>query len=230
MHRAVVLFTFVCVAVRADATGRDAPCGGCTLDVSTTATDPVPLVVLLHGDTDSARERADKWRAAVARRGWALLSLQCPARLGCPRGSWYRWRHEPGWVREQVRDIVGREPIDTSRIYLVGWSGGATFVGKHLQAWPRTFAAAVIHGGGVAPRSKECPDRAFPAYFLVGDMNPGHGGAKRLRAYFEDCGQEIEWDLLPGANHTQEDAALTPEKAEAILHWLASRHRTAARS
>ena len=86
--------------------------------------------------------------AAVERLGWALLSLECPDKLGCPDGSWYKWRHDPGWVREQVREVVAHERIDVSRIYLVGWSGGATFIGKHLQEWPRMFAATVIHGGG----------------------------------------------------------------------------------
>jgi len=178
---------------------------------------------VLHGDNDNGRERAKKWRPAVLRRGWALLSLNCPESRGCPDGSWYRWQHDPGWVRDQVREVTERVRIDTSRIYIVGWSGGATFIGKHLQHWPRMFAAAVIHGGGVPPRSSECPERPFPAYFLVGDKNPSHGAAKRLRAYFEACAQEVRWDLLPGANHPKEDAALTPEKASEILEWLATR-------
>jgi poly(3-hydroxybutyrate) depolymerase len=225
MRRAVVAFAFFSAAVRADATEHTPPCSGCTLDVASASTDPVPLVVVLHGDTDNGRERATKWRAAVMQRGWALLSLDCPEQLGCSDGSWYKWRHDPGWVREQVREVVARTRIDTSRIYLVGWSGGATFIGKHLDEWPRMFAATVIHGGGVPPKSSECPSRAFPAYFLVGDKNPAHGGAKRLRAYFESCGQDVRWDLLPGANHPKEDAALTTEKASEILRWLESRRR-----
>jgi poly(3-hydroxybutyrate) depolymerase len=225
MHRAVVAFAIVCAAVRADATEHTPPCSGCTLDVASAATQPVPLVVVLHGNTDSGRERAAKWREAVMRRGWALLSLDCPESLGCPDQRWYQWQHDPGWVREQVREVVERTRIDTSRIYLVGWSGGATFIGKHLQEWPRMFAATVIHGGGVPPRSRECPTRAFPAYFLVGDKNPAHGAAKRLRAYLESCGQEVRWDLVPGANHPKEDAALTTEKADQILRWLETRRR-----
>jgi hypothetical protein len=88
------------------------------------------------------------------------------------------------------------------------------------------FAAAVIHGGGVPPRSEECPDRPFPMYFLVGDKNPAHGAAKRLRAYADACELEVTWDLVPGANHAKEDAALTPAKADQILGWLARQRRS----
>jgi poly(3-hydroxybutyrate) depolymerase len=200
-----------------------APCRGCTLQVPIDATEDVPLLVVLHGDNDNARERAAKWSDAVEQRGWALLSLECPDERGCPGGSWYKWDHDPTWVHDQVREVIASHPIDPARIYLAGWSGGATFIGQHLQAWPSVFAGAVIHGGGVQPRSEECPDRPLPAYFLVGDGNPAHGGMKRLRAYFERCGQDVQWDLLPGANHDREDAALTPQKADQILTWLAER-------
>jgi hypothetical protein len=87
------------------------------------------------------------------------------------------------------------------------------------------FAAVVIHGGGVPPRDPTCIDRPLPAYFLVGDKNPAHGGARRLRDYLEGCGQDVEWDLVPGAGHSEEDAALTPQKADAILGWLERQHR-----
>ncbi|HEY5944031.1 MAG TPA: PHB depolymerase family esterase [Kofleriaceae bacterium] len=185
----------------------------------------MPLVVVLHGDKDNARERAGKWREAVLRRGWALLSLDCPDELGCTDGSWYKWDHDPTWVHDQVRAVVARHRIDASRIYLVGWSGGATFIGQHVQQWPRMFAAAVIHGGGVPPRSADCPDVPFPAYFLVGDKNPTHDSTKRLRAYFQACDQDVRWDLVHGANHPKEDAALTRAKADQILGWLAHRRR-----
>jgi poly(3-hydroxybutyrate) depolymerase len=224
MRRAVLALTIVSAAVRADVTQNKPPCGGCTFDIASARTDPTPLVVVLHGDTDNGRERAIKWRGAVLRRGWALLSLDCPDDLGCD-GRWYKWQHDPGWVRDQVREVMARHAIDASRIYLVGWSGGATFMGKHLHQWPRMFAAMVIHGGGVPPSSDDCPELPFPAYFLVGDKNPAHGSSKRLRAYLESCDQEVRWDLLRGATHPKEDAALTPHKADQILAWLATKRR-----
>ena len=202
-----------------------APCARCTVDVPATK-KPVPLLVVLHGNHESAEDAAKRWRTAALSRDWALLSLQCPAQHGCDDvGRWYRWRGDPSWVFAQVNAVAGEHRIDRSRIYLAGWSGGATYIGSKLPAWQRMFAAVVIHGGGQAPATDDCGVHPLPAYFLVGDKNPGHGGAKRLRAYVQRCGHEHVWDLLEGANHAAEDRALDAVKASQILDWLADRRR-----
>jgi poly(3-hydroxybutyrate) depolymerase len=180
-----------------------------------------PLLVVLHGDRERGEERAEKWREAAQRQGWRVLALDCPRERGCDeQGRWYMWNGSPSWVREQVAALAERVRIDMSRVFLVGWSGGATYIGKKMPAWASLFAGVVIHGGGVAPSDDECPARPFPAYFLVGDENPAHRGSVRLREYFERCKLDVKWDLLPGANHPLEDAALTPAKATEILQWL----------
>lgn len=180
-----------------------------------------PLLVVLHGDRESGEERAQKWREAAERRGWRVLALDCPRDRGCDeQRRWYTWNGDPSWVRQQVLALAERVRIDMSRVFLAGWSGGATYIGKRMPAWASLFAGVVIHGGGVAPAGDACPDRPFPAYFLVGDENPAHRGSVRLREYFERCKLDVKWDLVPGANHPLEDAALTPTKATEILRWL----------
>jgi poly(3-hydroxybutyrate) depolymerase len=174
---------------------------------------PVPLVVVLHGDREHARDAAARWRTATNRHGWALLALDVPE-----GNSWWRWDGDPAWVIAQVDDYARHRAIDRSRVFLVGWSGGATYIGMHAAAWRGTFAAVVIHGGGMAPGDDTCTD--LPAYFLVGDKNPLHGLAKDLRGYFETCKAEVAWDLVRGADHGKEEAALTAKKAGAILAWL----------
>lgn len=178
--------------------------------------DPVPLVVILHGDRETARAAAARWRGAVKKRGWALLSLAVPEGT-----SFWKWDGDPAWVKDQIAAV---DHVDRDHIYLIGWSGGATYIGMHAQAWPDTFAAVVLHGGGVAPADDACV--ALPAYFLVGDRNPLHALARQLRAYFDACDDAPVWDLVRGGDHAKEEAALTGPKAATILGWLAD-HRLA---
>jgi hypothetical protein len=91
----------------------------------------------------------------------------------------------------------------------------------HAAKLDGLFAAVVFHGGGQPPLgSTACPVRAMPAYFLLGDANPAHGAAVRLRDYYRRCAQELTWELLPGAGHPSEDKALDRAKAAKILEWL----------
>jgi pimeloyl-ACP methyl ester carboxylesterase len=226
MRRVLLLGCVIAAAVRADV-AHIGPSGPHAVEAAEDNDGAAPLLVVLHGNNESADERAKHWREAAERRGWKLLALDCPRDLGCDRqGRWYVWNGDPSWVRDQVRALAARTRIDMSRVYLAGWSGGATYIGKKLPAWETMFAGVVIHGGGVAPSDDECPSRRLPTYFLVGDKNPTHGATRRLREYLERCDQDVRWDLVPGANHPLEDAALTPEKAAEILEWL-ERHRGA---
>ncbi len=203
------------------------PCAGCTLDTYGDPAAPRPLLVVLHGDREQVSTTAARWRAAARQRGWVLLGLQCPAALQC-KGSWWQWNGDPRWVRDRVADVAAQVSIDRDRTYVAGWSGGATYLGLRAPEWHDTFAAVVIHGGGMAPREETpaCPARTLPAYFLVGDGNPLHDLARDLRDYFTACKQGVRWDLLPGADHAKEALALDGKRALAILDWLAARART----
>lgn len=196
------------------------PCEKCTLDVPPSARTPVPLLVVMHGNHEDAADAARRWREAARARNWAVLSLHCPRGNGCEDGKWYQWKQTPEWVTQQVAELGRTLDIDETRLFLAGWSGGATAIGKHATSWDRMFAAVVFHGGGQPPPDRICPAHELPAYFLVGDENPAHPAAKRLRGYYESCGQEYVWDLVPGANHAREDQALDREKAIQILDWL----------
>lgn len=179
------------------------------------ASTPKPLVVVLHGDREHARDAAARWRSAVDAHGWTLLALEVPK-----GNSWWRWNGDPQWVIDHAN------AVRHSEAYLVGWSGGATYIGMHAAAWNGTFAAVVLHGGGMAPDSGACPDEHLShlaAYFLVGDRNPNFALAKDLRAYFDGCHADVVWDLVKGADHAGEEKALTRRKADAVLDWLATK-------
>ena len=197
------------------------PCKGCTLEAPASS-DPVPLLVVLHGDREHAANAAARWRSVTKQRGWALLAIECPKARGC-KDSFWQWDGDPSWILDQVSTVAKQIKVDPQQVFLAGWSGGATYIGWHVQAWPGTFAAVVVHGGGAAPSDRTCVD--LPAYFLVGDKNPLHYLARQLHEYFDDCKQTVMWDLISGADHAKEASALTKKKALEILSWLASHAR-----
>jgi predicted esterase len=196
-------------------------CKGCILDGYETDVAQ-PLVVVLHGDREHTSAATARWKAAVHKRGWALLAIECPADRGCKQ-SWWQWNGDPSYVLDQIDAASKQLVIDPHHVYLVGWSGGASYIGYRAQAWHDRIAAVVLHGGGIPPASDDCTD--LPAYFLVGDKNPLHHLAADLRAYFDGCKDEVVWDLVPGADHAREEVALTAKKAGEILDWLAKQRR-----
>ncbi len=201
-----------------------APCKSCTLAVPAKVDGALPLVVVLHGDRQAATTAGTWWSKAATARGWAVLALQCPRDQGCDDSFW-KWDGEPQWVFDQVAAVGKQIALDPARVYLVGWSGGASWMGWRLQAWDAVFAAIVIHGGGIAPRDEGCPAHGLPAYFLVGDKNPLHRHARELRESLDACKADVTWDLIKGAEHDGEADALTRKKADAILDWLAAHAR-----
>jgi predicted esterase len=215
-HRAIAV---IAVLAAATTPAAAAICKRCVVELPKT-TDPIPLVVVLHGDREHAAAAAARWHAAVKQRSWALLALECPADRGC-KDSFWQWDGDPSWVTDQIDAVAAQHKI--SNVVLVGWSGGASYIGWRATAWK--VAAIVIHGGGMPPSSTDCAKQPPPVYFLVGDKNPLHGLAEHLRDYYTSCHAAVTWDLVSGADHGKEEAALTTKKAAAILDWaLGAKH------
>ena len=195
------------------------PCDRCVLEAPAKTDHEVPMLVVLHGDHEHATDAAARWRAAAKASGWVLLALEVPK-----GDSWWQWNGDAEWVIARADKVIADANVDRNRVYLAGWSGGATYIGDHVQAWEPVFAGLVIHGGGRAPADGACVKR-LPAFFLVGDRNPLHRLAVALRKYLEGCQQEIVWDLVEHGAHEAERQALTKKKAMAILAWLTREKR-----
>jgi hypothetical protein len=100
-------------------------------------------------------------------------------------------------------------------------------MGLRAPELQRTFSALVYHGGGVPPPvSAGCGPElsARPVFFLVGDNNPLHALAVRLRDHHERCSDDVTWRLVPGADHAAEWKALATDGARAT-EWLLTKRR-----
>jgi predicted esterase len=206
------------------------PCAGCRLSLPpATSTEPIPLLVVLHGDWGvGPAELLAAWAPHALPLGVGVLALACPRDRGC-QGSFWRWNGDPSWIDDAVAAVAAKRPIDRSRVWLAGWSGGASYMGLRAPQLQKTFAALVYHGGGIPPSEGGCgvidPKRpSAPVYFLVGDGNPLHGLAVSLRDRHRACGDDVTWRLVPRADHGGEWRALGTE-GDAIVRWLLTKRR-----
>lgn len=213
---------------------KNFPCSDCLFFPVVDSKRPVPLLVVLHGDAPGGKkplvERdSAPFVKAANERGIAVFAPYCPKARGCHVGSYWQWTEgdPPAWLDKQIEIIRKDVAIDPDRIWIAGWSGGASFLGYRYPSLAGRYAAVIFAGGGMPPASPSCPPCSPPAYFLVGDKNPLHHLAKDLRKNVQSCTADVTWDLLPGKEHGGEWRMLgRSEKVIEMLDWLAKHPRT----
>lgn len=211
----------------------DFPCKGCLFFPPPAGATNSPLLVVLHGDAPGGKRPlvqrdAEPFVAAAIARGIAVLAPACPRDQGCLVGSYWQWTQgdPPAWLMQQVDAVRKEWSVDESRVWIAGWSGGASFLGYHYPRFGERFGAVIFAGGGMPPYSKDCAPCTPPAYFLVGDQNPLHHLAKDLKTRVLACSNDVTWDLLPGKDHAGEWRALKAAgKVGELLDWLAKHPR-----
>ena len=117
----------------------------------------LPLVVMLHGCTQTANEFANstQMNALAAKKGFAVLYPQQSAahdRRRCWR--WYQKSTQQGGadtdaVMHLIRKVISQHPIDTNRVYLAGLSAGAGLAHSIALHFPHYFAAVALHSAPV---------------------------------------------------------------------------------
>ena len=213
---------------------RDLPCPGCVARIPRGA-GPHPLVVVLHGDRGSPAELVRGLRAAADPRGFAVLALACPVALGCAARSFWQWRGAPAWLAQQVDALAAAlEPqgvrIDRSRVSLLGWSGGASYLTDIVAELPPGFAALGLVGGGMpAQHPGACAPCPQPVYFAVGDKNPLRSLAVAAQGELRACGHALTWRPIARADHAAERAALEQGLGAALFDFFAAQKDRCAR-
>lgn len=220
-------------SARASLRKADFPCAGCiTAFPDETDAGRAPLLVVLHGDGGKASSILTVWEKAAVARGIVVFAPQCPIDDGCPKASWWQWGKDPAWFDPKIDAIDAQRPLDRQRLWIAGWSGGASYLGYRAPDLVGRFSAVSFDGGGMPPRSpQECRSQCrLESYFLIGDKNPLHGLAIDLHTWIDQCDNgSSTWDLLPGADHGGEWSALSkPAKQGTILDWFETHALTCA--
>ncbi|MBA3499559.1 MAG: hypothetical protein M4D80_27010 [Myxococcota bacterium] len=190
---------------------------------------PTPLVISLHGDEGSPKASHGIWQQAARDNGYVLLSPACPRELGCTGrwgdGSWHRDgpAGSVAWINAQIDAVEAAYNIDRSRIYLVGGSRGAVYVGFHAHALAPRIAAAAMYAGGYSSLTSTCASCALPVYILVGGRDNLLDIATKARDWFLGCGSEVVFDKMRGVAHRGAGKSLLAGKANTILDWFSAR-------
>lgn len=159
-------------------------------------TEKAPLVVVLHGCTQTAKSCAEQtgWnKLAKKHQFYVLYPEQIILNNAENCFNWYkdadqtREKGEPASIMQMIQFLKATKFIDSTRIYITGLSAGGAMTSIMLSVFPEVFDKGAVFGGGPY-KSAESVLKAGPAMLgmvskspedwgkLVKDQNPGFKG------------------------------------------------------
>ena len=175
------------------------------LYVPTNPGQPAPLLVMLHGCTQSAVDFAAGTRmneVAEAQGAYVLYPVQVQSANAQRCWNWFnpadqaRDGGEAALIAGMTRAVMTAHPIDPSRVFVAGLSAGGAQAAILAATYPELFAAAGIHSGLACGAASDVSS-AFRA------MRQGHAGQGRHRT------RTIVF-------HGDRDATVHPRNADAV--------------
>ncbi|MDF2447954.1 MAG: hypothetical protein K0R26_458 [Bacteroidota bacterium] len=158
--------------------------------------EPAPLVVVLHGCTQTARSCAEQsgWnKLAKLHQFYVLYPEQIMINNPENCFNWYRAadqsrnKGEPGSIMQMITHLKKNKNIDSARIYIIGLSAGGAMSSIMMAVYPEVFDKGGVMAGGPY-KSAESFMKAGQAMMgmvsrspedwgnLIREQNPGYKG------------------------------------------------------
>ena len=128
--------------------------------------NPVPLVVMLHGSNRTGNSLVEKWKDLAKKEGFIIAGPDSENLR-----EWSAPQDGPEYLRDVVEELKKKYPIDPRRVYLFGHSAGANFAILMSLLESQYFAATAVHAGALAKDDYswvELAKRKIPMSIQVG--------------------------------------------------------------
>ncbi|MBN8721731.1 MAG: dienelactone hydrolase family protein [Acidobacteria bacterium] len=183
----------------------------------------LPLLVVLHGETENASNLFQLWDSLAKKNQVVLIAPQALYTIGDGHYQWGTMAEGREIVAKAIVEAEKKYPVDTNKIYVMGFSQGATLALNMALSTPERFAGVIA----VAPRylhklvALEKIKKYSPAVYLAnGENEDPHILANNQLAknLLTDAGLKVELKLFRNTGHAfPANPSLELEKA---LTWI----------
>jgi phospholipase/carboxylesterase len=174
---------------------------------------PAPLVLMLHGATESSAQSVDALREAADRTGTIILA---------PSSAAVTWDAIRGGFADDLSDIDSqltrvfqRCAVDRGRIAIAGFSDGASYAISLGLINGDLFTHIIAYSPGfIIPRPRHGHPRVFIAHGTRDEILPIDQCGRRIASELQAAGYTVDFNTFDGPH------MIRPEMVDRSMRWF----------